>query len=51
MPEDVRRFWFEEIPLAQRRRANPDFDARAHVRCAPLHVTAVAAEPHRWRSC
>lgn len=49
MPEDVLRFWFEEIQPAQWWKADPDFDALVRARFAPLHAAAVAAELHPWR--
>lgn len=49
MPEDVLRFWFEEIQPAQWWKADPDFDALVRASFGPLHAAAVAAELHPWR--
>ena len=48
-PDDVLRFWFEEIRPAQWWAKDPDFDAEVARRFGALLARAARAELHAWR--
>lgn len=49
-PQDILRFWFEEIPPARWWKVDPDFDRLIDQRFGVLHDQAVQAELAPWRS-
>ena len=49
MPNEVLRFWFEEITPAQWWKVDPAFDALITTRFGELHQRAVQAELFDWR--
>jgi uncharacterized protein (DUF924 family) len=49
MPDDILRFWFDEIAPAQWWKVDPDFDAMIARRFGALHAAAVQGELFQWR--
>lgn len=49
MPDDILRFWFDELTPAQWWRADPALDERIRQRFGALHAAAVAGELFEWR--
>lgn len=49
MPDDILRFWFEEITPAQWWKVDPAFDAMIAQRFGALHAAAVQGELFGWR--
>lgn len=49
-PDDILRFWFEEVEPAQWWKVDPDFDRRIAERFGAVHRQAAAAELFGWRT-
>lgn len=49
MPDDILRFWFDEIKPAQWWKVDPAFDAAIAQRFGALHAAAVQGELFEWR--
>lgn len=49
MPDDILRFWFDEIAPAQWWKVDPAFDAAIAQRFGALHAAAVQGELFEWR--
>jgi uncharacterized protein (DUF924 family) len=49
-PEDILRFWFEEIQPAQWWKVDPAFDALVRTRFGALHEAARRCELFTWRA-